>query len=235
MLGKTHLVSSLAVAEAGLLLYYGYTTQTLSVSSELPEDIVSFLTPALFATFCAAVVMVSLLLLSIGSDRFRLGCAGALLLIMAFFYMREPTMLSLLFLLSLFMLGSLSPDIDSESSSIGRYVAPVARLIPHRTITHTVWAVLLLCGAAWYVDSLYLWAFALGYSLHIVEDSFSRQGICWFYPFFSNYKTYSSGAVVKSGRSTRFTYRTGGMFESVVFYASVACSAAFATMVFLMF
>src|SRR5690554_7007684 len=80
------------------------------------------------------------------------------------------------------LFGVLLPYIDSETSTLGRYVKPIARVIPHRTFTHTLWAVLVLGILSVFVDNGYLYMLTLGYTLHIVEDTFSRQGICWLYP-----------------------------------------------------
>ena len=113
-----------------------------------------------------------------------------------------------------FALGTVLPDIDSENSTIGKYIKPISRAIPHRTITHTLWAVALIGGAAWYFESVYLLALTLGYALHVAEDSFSRQGIRWFYPIPSMRQS--------KGWKFPFAYETGGFGESIAFIAAVA-------------
>lgn len=127
----------------------------------------------------------------------------------------------------LFTLGSVFPDIDSEKSTIGRYITPISRSIPHRTITHTLWAVLLLFGFAIYFQNIYVLAFAVGYTVHIIQDSFSRQGIAWLYPI-TGYTNYSGGAVVKKGRKNPiFAYRTGQSVEMAIFIVSIILHVGF--------
>lgn len=88
--------------------------------------------------------------------------------------------------------GSLLPDIDNKSSSLGRYVhLPLG----HRTWTHSLWAValvLLLCRAL-PVPGIY--GLAFGYFLHLFLDGLSGMGVCWFYPF------------------TRYVYMEGGSWK----------------------
>lgn len=121
----------------------------------------------------------------------------------------------LLFLLGI--IGSILPDIDSETSYLGRYF-PFSKYIPHRTITHTIWAILCLMGIGYFVSSPYYNMMVFGYFWHILEDTFSKQGIAWFNPF-SGYVTYGSGAVMKRGRKPKFFYyRTGSRREKIIRY-----------------
>jgi len=119
-----------------------------------------------------------------------------------------------------YTLGTVGPDIDSEKSILGRYVPKISKAIPHRTITHTIWAVLLLYAVAMRFQSLYILAFTLGYYVHILQDSFSRQGIAWTYPL-RKYITFEGGGVVKSGYFPKMYYRTGTVSEEKIFNASV--------------
>lgn len=129
------------------------------------------------------------------------------------------------------LFGSLLPDIDSETSTLGRYVKPIARAIPHRTFTHTLWVVLVLGVVSVFVDNGYLYMLTLGYTLHIVEDSFSRQGICWLYPIVGTYRQYGNGAVIKSKRNPKFFfYRTNKTSEWVVFSFFLAMHFYFITL-----
>lgn len=123
-----------------------------------------------------------------------------------------------LLLLGCVIIGSLSPDIDSEKSYMGRYIKPLSSWIPHRTITHTFWTVLVLSILSYFIKSYYFNAFLFGYVFHIVEDSFSKQGIAWFRPFYG-YIKYNNGAVMKRGRHPKFFYyRTGSTVESAIRY-----------------
>lgn len=66
-----------------------------------------------------------------------------------------------LLLLGCVIIGSLSPDIDSEKSYMGRYIKPLSSWIPHRTITHTFWTVLVLSILSYFIKSYYFNAFYL--------------------------------------------------------------------------
>lgn len=108
-----------------------------------------------------------------------------------------------------FVLGSVLPDIDSDNSLLGRYV----RIgVQHRTWTHAIWGLPVLCLAGVYYRPM-MWC-ALGVFLHLFWDSFSVGGNCWFYPF-SKYIDYSSGAHVKQHHWAKL-YRVGGLSEKVV-------------------
>lgn len=112
------------------------------------------------------------------------------------------------------LFGSLLPDIDSKRSILGRFVPFVEEIIGHRTYTHTIWVVLLLSALAYYVGNLFLWMVVLGYIGHIIQDSFSVQGIDWLYPFGKGYKSYG-GASIKKGFHLGL-YRVGGVFETII-------------------
>lgn len=108
----------------------------------------------------------------------------------------------------LFLLGTLLPDIDSKTSMLGRLVhIPVG----HRTWTHTIWVcALLFLPCIW--QKIFIWLF-LGYVLHLFWDSFSKAGVCWFYPI-SQYRSYGN-AKVKRLHILRL-YRTGNTSEFVI-------------------
>ncbi|WP_078598658.1 metal-dependent hydrolase [Evansella clarkii] len=221
MLGRTHAVGSLALAHAALIGYTAYANRNdvaVEGGNYLEVFGLSIGEPLSFTEYGLMVGVVScfiLILFNIGSGRLRLlqlvtmiGGMGTLYLVAEGTY---PLTITLMLLF--FALGTILPDIDSETSTLGRYVTPISRAIPHRTITHTIWIVLLAAGVAWYTESVYLLALALGYTLHIVEDSFSKQGIRWFYPV-PKWRR-------KRGSYRSFVYETGGFGENVVFQAAV--------------
>ena len=108
-----------------------------------------------------------------------------------------------------FLVGSLLPDIDSPSSIFGRYLHFPGS---HRGVTHSIWPCLLLFMAGC-ACRLFAWL-GLGYVLHLFWDSFSKAGICWFYPI-SNYRRYPNGAFVKRGRHLTL-YSVGNASEAAV-------------------
>ena len=133
-----------------------------------------------------------------------------------------PNAMNIAVMLIVFMIGAISPDIDSRRSLIGRYVPFVEDILGHRTITHTLWVVGVLIAINIFFPGPFIFAFTAGYILHLIEDGWSKQGIIWFYPLTGQYKTYSSGASIKTGKRLAFqTYSTGGTFETIVFVLSL--------------
>lgn len=128
------------------------------------------------------------------------------------------------FLSLLFLFGTLLPDIDNKKSMLGRYFHLPLK---HRTWTHSIWF------AVWWLVLRYLFLFLafqfetksgllwivsvfqwfavgcvfvfLGYIGHLWMDTYSAQGVCWFYPF-QTYKEYASGAIVKSKHKWKLYY-----------------------------
>ena len=95
--------------------------------------------------------------------------------------------------------GSLLPDIDTPTSSIGRPFFPLARWINqkigHRTLTHsflgTAIFALLVLGAAWSFRKWttegpalmhFGWLLILGYGSHILVDTLNKTGVELFWP-----------------------------------------------------
>ena len=224
MVGKTHAVSALLLLHGGL---FGYSIYAHHAKIE-PVSFFNFSVPTSLSFTDYLFVLVSsllfiALLLRVGSYKLLTGYAfllSILLVVMKVFLDRQEAFsLALLFICYLF--GSLFPDIDAEDSELGRYFPFISMLIPHRTITHTFWLVALFGGLGFYFGSIYLIAFTMGCLIHIVEDSFSRQGICWFYPILGSYLTYGGGQTIKKNRYPTFYYTTDGLFEMVFLYSSI--------------
>jgi hypothetical protein len=122
--------------------------------------------------------------------------------------------------------GCLLPDIDSKKSLLGRFIhVPVK----HRTFTHSMFFALpFIIGGIFFRPLLWL---AFGMLTHFFCDSWSRAGVCWFWPF-SQYVSYEGGAFVKKGHFLKL-YRTGEWSEyfwvivSIVFAAVLASKAYF--------
>ena len=118
--------------------------------------------------------------------------------------------------------GALLPDIDSETSILGRYVyIPVE----HRTITHALWIPLglFVLGATCYIGGFWsvTWlSISLGWLSHLVVDSWSRAGICWWWPR-KRYIHYESGAFVAPGHYMKL-YRNNSDEET--FLCVVICT-----------
>lgn len=71
--------------------------------------------------------------------------------------------------------GALLPDIDQASSTLGSRCKPIAWLLQHRGVTHSL-LFAALCGV------LYPYL-GLGVLSHIVLDMLNRKGVMLFWPF----------------------------------------------------
>lgn len=121
--------------------------------------------------------------------------------------------------IALFIIGTLLPDIDSKTSLLGRVIhIPVE----HRTWTHTIWICAILIAASFFVP--FVWALTVGYILHIIIDSFSTGGICWFYPI-SQYRMLNNGGKIK--KHHKGIYRVGKTSEAI--FLLVLCAFFFGT------
>ena len=120
----------------------------------------------------------------------------------------------------LFIFGVLLPDIDSRRSILGKFMYLP---IKHRTWTHSIWPplVFMALGLLW----LGFFWLGFGYMVHLVFDSMSRQGICWFYPI-SGYRYYPGGAAIKHKKRI-WLYRTGQKSEHVVALVYLVFCVAF--------
>lgn len=97
-------------------------------------------------------------------------------------------------------LGTLLPDIDEPNSFIGRRIPIIPNLfkkiLGHRGMTHTLFATLLFVYLAIEFPNGFTEMLALGYLLHIIEDTFSVTGTQLFAPITSKkiaFKWYTTG------------------------------------------
>lgn len=230
LLGKTHMVNSLLLLHGGLLYAgtYRYTKELEEGDVISPIKIMNYeinepLHVIDYGLILGITLMVILLLLRMGNKQLLWTYFGLLVLqvVVLKILSENPYGFTTAILFILFTLGSVFPDIDSEKSTIGSYIKPISSAIPHRTITHTLWVVLVLFGLALYFHNIYVLVFAVGYTVHIIQDSFSRQGIAWLYPI-TGYTSYGSGAVMKKGRNNPIlAYHTGQSTEQVIFIISI--------------
>lgn len=122
--------------------------------------------------------------------------------------------------LALYVLGTLLPDIDSKGSTLGRFIYLPVR---HRTLTHTIWVVLLLGLLSWKLPLF--WWLTFGYFAHIFWDSLSAGGIAWTWPI-GRYIYYPNGASVKKGFRIKL-YHTGEASETAVLIGASALMVLF--------
>jgi len=87
--------------------------------------------------------------------------------------------------LSVFLLASIIPDIDTPFSKIGKI--KLFRILnfftKHRGIIHSfIFLIFISCFLLFFKNNIWL-AFVLGYSSHLILDCFTVQGVRLFYPF----------------------------------------------------
>ena len=103
------------------------------------------------------------------------------------------------------LISTLLPDIDMTHSVMGKYkiLRPVQWFVKHRGIFHSfTLAIIISLVFAFYIPVLAL-PFFLGYSSHLVADSFTIDGIRPFWPLKDELKS---------------RIRTGSKVESILFY-----------------
>lgn len=90
------------------------------------------------------------------------------------------------------VIGSLAPDIDTPTSTISKWIpllpSIVNKIFGHRGFIHSPFCILLLFLLFYLVKparflSLFFIGILTGYSMHLIQDSFTKGGIPWFYPF----------------------------------------------------
>ena len=110
---------------------------------------------------------------------------------------------SILFLL-VALFATYLPDIDSKNSKMGRlfFLRPFQWFASHRGFVHSfTFLILVTSGFVLFLPIVAL-PFFLGYSSHLVADSFTLDGIKPFFPF----RKVSAGSI-----------RTGGISETNIF------------------
>lgn len=108
----------------------------------------------------------------------RTHLALSLFLSSLFFSNYSFDVMSDLVLFSIFIIGSIFPDIDSKDSLIGRKVKLIPFLFKHRGFFHSIWSLImfsLLLGLL--IKPIAGIFFALGFSLHLLLDGISKEGI----------------------------------------------------------
>ncbi len=106
------------------------------------------------------------------------------------------------------IIASLLPDIDSVSSSMGsmRFFRPVQMMVNHRGFFHSYTFCIAVTLALTFFYPISALPFFLGYSFHLLADSFTVNGIKPFPPF----KAESKGMI-----------RTGSKVEQGILFVFV--------------
>lgn len=122
--------------------------------------------------------------------------------------------------LPIVLIASFIPDIDSRFSSIGKY--KIFRIFQigseHRGILHSYTFCILISFIFAFFYPIVAFPFFIGYSMHLLADSFTVRGIRPFWPL----KTVSEGSIT-----------TGGKTEDVVFWVFVFVNVFLSIFLFL--
>ncbi len=118
---------------------------------------------------------------------------GILMIILFLNYVNDK-----LIFIGMILLATVLPDLDSGFSSWGRHLIfrPLQFFVKHRGIIHSfTFGVLVsvVLAVFWPVVSL---GFFLGYSVHLICDSFTKEGIQPFWPL----RVRSKGFISTGGR-----------------------------------
>ena len=91
------------------------------------------------------------------------------------------------------MIGGIFPDVDEKHSKISNnipLISFIARLfVGHRGIIHTPIFLIILCFVikciciVLHIPKHFLNGFICGFICHLLQDSMTRRGIKWLYPF----------------------------------------------------
>ena|SRR3989344_1614873 len=132
-------------------------------------------------------------------------------LVVALYFL--PHVVNKVIFVPLVLLASALPDIDTGYSSIGRkkVFRPVQLMTRHRGIFHTYTmciAISVLLALFYPILALPLF---LGYSFHLILDSFTPKGIMPFWPF----RVRVQGNI-----------KTGGPIDTTIFYVCLIFAAA---------
>lgn len=137
------------------------------------------------------------------------------------------TIIFMLAAITLYLIGCILPDIDTERSYISKLCrkSVIFAWLPlifnswrHHYWTHTCYFVLVVLPLGYLVPYMTLFVFlGLGYFVHLIVDSFGRKGVCWFIP---NYIVYPNGGEVKKNHKIKLyrTNRTSEWVLSVIIY-----------------
>ena len=100
-------------------------------------------------------------------------------------------------------ISSLIPDIDSEFSFLGKkkIFRPLQWIVKHRGIVHSFIFLFPITFILTLLLPITALPFFLGYSIHLIADSFTIEGVRFFYPF---------------KKEISWKIRTGGKVEMIV-------------------
>lgn len=127
---------------------------------------------------------------------------------LAFAFILLPFVTNKIFFIPIVAIATFLPDIDSCESALGKKLIfrPLQWIVKHRGMIHSYTFCVLLSGIFAFIYPVVALPFFLGYSTHLLADSFTPEGINLLWPF----KMQSAGKI-----------KTGGAVEYGIFIAFV--------------
>lgn len=116
------------------------------------------------------------------------------LIIALFFILLFFNSASLIFII-IFLFASIIPDIDSPFSKVGKHFRFFNFFMKHRGIIHSFTFLFLIGIFLFFFAREILFPFVFGYSLHLILDGITIQGIRPFYPI-----RFRIGGFMKTGK-----------------------------------
>ncbi|MDP2925576.1 MAG: metal-dependent hydrolase [Nanoarchaeota archaeon] len=102
-------------------------------------------------------------------------------------------------------LSTLIPDIDSSYSKLGKHIIfrPLQFFVIHRGIFHSFFIGILFSIVLYLFYPIVGFGFFIGYNMHIITDSLTKEGTRAFWPFRFQIKGY---------------IKTDGIIENIIFF-----------------
>jgi len=120
--------------------------------------------------------------------------AFAILLILIFI---QHVQSKIIFLVAV-LIATFLPDLDTASSESGRYLIfkPLQLLVKHRGVIHSITTAFIISAILSIFWPIVSFGFFMGYSVHLICDSFTKDGIQPFWPL----KARARGPISTGGR-----------------------------------
>ena len=130
----------------------------------------------------------------------------ATLVYLVFFKYLEISFAHKIFFGIFLFLATVFVDIDARKSKIGNhwFLRPLQWFISHRGMIHSLLFGFILSIIIFVIDNNSGVGFFIGYILHLVLDSFTSEGICFFWPF-------------SSEKISILKISSGGLIEEIIF------------------
>jgi|SRR3989344_195572 len=125
-----------------------------------------------------------------------------------------PLVKNKMLFIPLVLAATLLPDIDSINSNIGRkrIFMPIQLFLKHRGPLHSYTICILISLALAFFYPVFSLPFFLGYSFHLLADSFTINGIKPFWPL----KHVSNGKVTTGGLIDKALFGIFGVVDAVL-------------------